>query len=350
VPVVVHTTGMQGLDWVGIVPVGASTTGYVAYQYATLNADLSFSGLAPGTYVARGFFNNGGTVIAESAAFTVADIFVTASASSFAGPISFTYGGGPDLPQNWIGLAVPGAPTPGYVAFQYVTSPTAGSGTFAAPAPGTYELRYYSNNSGNLLATSAPFTVTAGVVATPTATITHNAAGSSASAIAYNFTVSQPLPSNWAAVALPGAPANEYFEYQYVSTASGAGTFAGLPAGTYELRLFLDNTATLLASSTFTIGSSTGSGTASITVDADTFAMGEPVGFVFDRSSFTSADWVGLEPAGSTPVAYIDWQYLPATYDGSSFFAPPTCGQYVLRMYSNNSGNLLVESTVFTVQ
>jgi hypothetical protein len=343
--VVVHTTGMQAFDWVGIIPVGGAVSSYVAFDYpVTLGNDVTFTNLPLGSYVARGYANNGSVEMAASMPFTITEgIAITPTSTSFvAGDnITFTYNGAPDLPQNWASIAVPGAATNGYIDYLYVTTPTAGSGSFASPGPGTYELRLYSNNSGNLIATSALITVTAPVLTT---SITYQAGTN----VDFSFAGAPALPTNWVAIAVPGAPANQYLDYQYVATASGSGTFAPIPTGTYELRLFLDNSATLLASTTFTVGTVVAP-TATITVDAATFTSG-PIGFTFDRTPTTATDWVGIEPVGSPLTTYLDYVYLPTTAAGASSFATaPAPGTYVLRMYSNNSATLLVESAPFVV-
>src|SRR5262249_31766551 len=67
---------------------------------------------------------------------------------------------------DWIGLYPLSPPTPdnAYLAFAYTTGTASGSVPFPVPlgtAPGSYELRLFSNNGFTRLATSNSFTVTA---------------------------------------------------------------------------------------------------------------------------------------------------------------------------------------------
>jgi hypothetical protein len=74
-PVVIDFTGLPGnsTDWVGIFTSGAADTAFSTYLYTGGQSagQLSFTGLAPGTYTARAFANNGFERLGESATFTV---------------------------------------------------------------------------------------------------------------------------------------------------------------------------------------------------------------------------------------------------------------------------------------
>jgi hypothetical protein len=70
---------------------------------------------------------------------------------------------------DWLGLFIPGAPATSYIDWIYVSCTqtpgafsAAGSCPFRVPAiaPGTYELRLFSNNSFTTLATSNTLIVT----------------------------------------------------------------------------------------------------------------------------------------------------------------------------------------------
>jgi hypothetical protein len=71
--VVVNFSGMQGTayDWIGIYTSPGGS--FVDYRYTggTQSGMVSFTTIAPGTYVARAFFNNGYDVQAESPSFVV---------------------------------------------------------------------------------------------------------------------------------------------------------------------------------------------------------------------------------------------------------------------------------------
>src|SRR5437762_2726153 len=97
----------------------------------------------------------------------------TASTVSAGSQIIFTVVNDPSpTPLDWLGLYQMSAGDIAYMAWQFLngmtTTPTAGvSGAtlrFAAPTtPGTYEVRFFSNNSYSRLATSSTVTVTAAI-------------------------------------------------------------------------------------------------------------------------------------------------------------------------------------------
>jgi hypothetical protein len=60
-------------DWIGIAPAGGAPTSDIAwvYSFGAASGTASFAGIAPGTYVARAFFDDSFTIAAESASFVV---------------------------------------------------------------------------------------------------------------------------------------------------------------------------------------------------------------------------------------------------------------------------------------
>jgi hypothetical protein len=82
--------------------------------------------------------------------------------------VTVTVANGPANAGDWVGLYAAGAPASAYLQWQYLngthTAPAVGvSGaplTFTMPlTAGTYELRFFANNTYNVLATSATITV-----------------------------------------------------------------------------------------------------------------------------------------------------------------------------------------------
>jgi hypothetical protein len=65
---------------------------------------------------------------------------------------------------DWIALYAPGAADTSLISFRYTTGTASGSVPFTIPAslaPGTYELRLFSNGTYARIGTSNSFTVTA---------------------------------------------------------------------------------------------------------------------------------------------------------------------------------------------
>src|SRR5437588_5066864 len=82
--------------------------------------------------------------------------------------LTVTIASGPGNAKDWVGLYQAGAPDTAMIDWKYLngqrTAPTTGTTgatvTFAAPSsPGTYNIRFYSNDTYTVLATSAPITV-----------------------------------------------------------------------------------------------------------------------------------------------------------------------------------------------
>jgi hypothetical protein len=221
--------------------------------------------LAPGTYQVRFFLNDSYTVLAVSALITVAPPTITLSATTVApgGTVSATIANGPGHSLDWVGLFAVGAPPASYLRAAYLTGTltppvpglTGGTLTFTLPlAPGTYQVRFFLNDSFTVLATSAPITV----AASPTVTL-------SATTVAPGGTVSATIangPGNsldWVGLFAVGAPPASYLRAAYLTgtltppvpgLTGGTVTFTlPLTPGTYEVRFFLNDSFTVLATS-----------------------------------------------------------------------------------------------------
>ncbi|MBI3457350.1 MAG: hypothetical protein HY002_16350, partial [Candidatus Rokubacteria bacterium] len=162
---------------------------------------------------------------------------------------------------DWLGLFTPGsADTASLTARQYTTGAASGSVPFPLPAslaPGTYELRLFANDTLTRLAISNAFTVSApaGPV-TLSVSPTTLAAGDTLTATWSG--IATPTATDWIGLYLPASLDGGYLAYRYTTgTASGSVPFtlpASLPPGTYELRLFANNSLTRLAvSNAFTV-------------------------------------------------------------------------------------------------
>src|SRR6185295_9353802 len=121
-----------------------------------------FTAPAPGSYVARSFPNNTYNLIAESPPFTVVEAATISTDPTRYAPgatITATYSGLPGNADDWIALASAGSPNTTYLAYVFTGGQTSGTTTFTAPAAGSYVARSFPNNTYNLIAESAPFTV-----------------------------------------------------------------------------------------------------------------------------------------------------------------------------------------------
>jgi len=172
-------------DWVGLFQAGAANTVFIDWAYVNCSktpgsprgsgscAFVLPGNLALGTYQFRLFSNNGFTLLATSNNFLV-NITFTASPASIpaGGTMTVSWSGISQSPLDWIGLFIPGALPTQYIDWMYVNScskapggvvQTSGSCPFllsSALQPGTYQMRFLSNNGFTVIATSNNFMVT----------------------------------------------------------------------------------------------------------------------------------------------------------------------------------------------
>jgi hypothetical protein len=157
---------------------------------------------------------------------------------------------------------LPGAPHSPAIIWRYTTGAASGTVPFAIPAsvaPGNYELRLFANDGYTLLA-STPIVITAAVVSL-SASPTSVSPGGTLSATWGGILA--PSATDWVGLFVPGAANSAFLAWRYTTgAASGTVPFtlpANLAQGNYELRLFSNNTSTLLATSNgFTVSRNSG--------------------------------------------------------------------------------------------
>ena len=182
-------------------------------------------------------------------------------------PIVATFANASGSAKGWIGLYSAGAANSNYLIWSYVdgtqtgiTGVVNGSVTFpgALSAVGSYEARLFSAN-GYLLLATATFTVQNGPLST---IVTNTGVYAPNQPIAATFTNASGSPNDWIGLYVAGAANTAYLQWLYVDGAqtaaagvlNGSVSFpTGLPAGTYEVRLFLNNTYTMEASAAFSV-------------------------------------------------------------------------------------------------
>jgi len=171
-------------DWVGMFATSAADTAFLDWQYLSgtrtppgaglTAATLSFTmPSTPGTYNFRFFPIDSYVRLATSVTVTVVN---PASTITVIGPSTVSPGAnvqvsvqdGPGNPRDWVGLYAVGAPNSALRDWKYLngtrTPPASGFVTatvdFTMPTSlGTYEFRFFSNNSYQLLATSGSVVV-----------------------------------------------------------------------------------------------------------------------------------------------------------------------------------------------
>lgn len=162
------------------------------------------------------------------------------------------------------------------------------------------------------------------------------------------------LPGNqldWITVATAGSPPNGGFvnnQYTYTNGAtSGSTTFSNLPAGNYEARAYSNNTYTILATSTFTVGG--GGGSVVVSTDHATYAPNQNITISWSGFPGNIGDWVAITTAGSaSDSGFQRYAFVNGQTSGSQTFAGLPSGSYEARGYSNNTYTIIGSSN-FTV-
>ena len=339
--VVVTFGGMPGnyYDWVALAPAGAPAQSYTryAYTYGRVNGSSTFAGPPAGNYVARAFLNNGYTVLAESAPFTiapqVAPTTVTTSKATYApsesAVINFT--GMAGYQYDWISIAPPGSGDRAYVRWTYTGGLLSGSRSIPlAGLNGTFVARVHFNNDYPVVAESAPFTVAA-VGTTVSADKASYAFGET---ITISYANMQGSRSDWVSVARQGTPADEFSWWEYTGPAfNGSFQLNTLPEGTYVARAFFDDGYDVRAESTpFTVGAP-GALPVTLTTDKTTYSGLEPVRVTYSGMSGGDTDWVGGYSVGSDNRYFRAWSYTNGGTDGLVLIYGLRAGTWEMRAF-----------------
>ncbi len=182
--------------------------------------------------------------------------------------------------------------------------------------------------------------------------------------------ISSPAPADWIGLFTTTAADGAYLDWAYVNCAKKAGAAAaagscvlpattGLAPGTYQFRLFRNDTFTKLATSNnFTVTAPTGSAT----VTASPTSLGAGATLTVGWSGITGPagrDWFGLYAIGATNASHLDWRYVNCSKTPGGAAASGSCGlplsaglaagQYEIRLFRNDGFTLLATSNTFTV-
>jgi hypothetical protein len=310
--------------------------------------------LTPGSYELRLFSNNTFTRLATS---NTLDVEVGASLS--ATPIYVAAGS--NLNVTWTGIATP-TPTDFYalvpqnaldanwIVWSDTTGAASGSSTLTIPANapmGTYELRLYSQNPVKRLAVSnlvkiGPTVVVSPTTVAPGGTVTITWAG-----------ISTPTPTDWFSLnPLNNQDANSVAWLYANGRAADSITFtlpATLPAGTYDLRLYSNNSANRIALSNVITVTAPGP-----TLTTSPIAISNGATLTATWSGITSPsvnNWIGLYAAGAPDANFLSQLFTNGQAAGSNSIMPGalTPGAYELRLFADSAFTRLAVSNGFTV-
>jgi hypothetical protein len=228
-------------------------------------------------------------------------------------------------------------------------------------AQGTYNFRFFQNNTYTKLATSVTV-----AVQQPSPSLSVSTTTASPGQVVQVTVANGPgAPKDWVALHATAAADTVLLDWKYLngtrtstvgfSAATLNFTMPTTP-GTYNFRFFRNNTYTRLATSP-TVTVSTPSST--VTVNATAVSPGQPIQVTVSNGPGNSGDWLALHSASAADTVYLDWKYLsgtrtaPLTGQASAtltFTAPTTPGTYNFRFFQNSTYTRIAISTTLTVQ
>jgi hypothetical protein len=162
---------------------------------------------------------------------------------------------------------------------------------------------------------------------------------------------------DWIAFAATSAANSSYTTFTYVGTGVTSRTWtvtAPTAPGTYEFRLFPNNSYTRIATSTtITVGSATPppTGPAVLTVSSTTVAPGAMVTATLTNGPGGAYDWIALAPTSASNGSYSTFTYVGAGVTTRTWTVkmPSAPGTYEFRLFLNNGYTRAATSPTITV-
>ncbi|CAN5366105.1 hypothetical protein BH11MYX1_BH11MYX1_20600 [soil metagenome] len=251
--------------------------------------------------------------------------------------VTLSYSGLPGNTYDWVAVSAASSADTSYLRYNFTGGATSGTATYAGLPAGSYEARAYVDDSYTVLARSS-FTIAGSTAAAVT---TDHASYTQGAVVTINYAN---LPGNqydWVAISAAGSSASSYVKYVYTNGAvSGSAAFTGIQGGNWEARAYVNDTFTVIASSTFTV-----QGTPAVTTSQTVYTTGSPVTVNFAGLPGNQLDWVAVSQAGSADTSYVKYVYTGGQTSGSRQFTNLPPGNYEARAYLNDSYTRIATST-----
>ncbi len=294
-------------------------------------------------------------------------------------PIGFTVVNGPANPTDWVSISAVSAADNVFLDWMYLngqkTAPAGGTASatlqFTAPtAQGTYNIRFFSNNTFTRLALSATITVgPAPALTINDVTITEGNAGTSTATFTVTMNPVNPTQTVTVNFATANGTATAGSDY---TAANGTVTFPPSTA-TQTINVTIQGDTAVEASETFFVNLSgatnaaitdpQGMGTiatddsppgAAINAGATTVSPGAFIDFTVTGGPGIATDWVSLGTVSAADTGYITWMYLNGlqtvgagtTSASLRFTAPMTPGTYHIRFFTGSYTRLATSATI----
>jgi glucose/arabinose dehydrogenase len=358
----------------------------------TLTAALPASDVSSAGALAISVFTpvpGGGTSASLNLTVTAPTLTINGSsgAVSVPGGSTLTVGvsNGPRFVSDWVMMVPAGSPAQAWTSsYMYLsgtktrpaTPMTSATLLFAAPtAGGSFEFRFYQNDTWTLLATSAVVTVTASAPSSGPTLAINGASGAvsvvGGSTITVGIVNGPGFASDWIVMVPAGSPAQAWTStYMYLSGTKMRPalpmTSATLPfpaptaGGSFEFRFYQNDSWTLLATSAVVTVTASSGPTLAINGSTGplTVVAGSTIAVSVTNGPANVSDYLLLVPAGSPAQTWGDYKYLsgsrtrPATGMTSAtvnFTAPAGGGTFEFRFHQNDGWTLLATSSQVTV-
>ena len=259
-----------GSDWLALASTSAPNNSYLQYTYVgggvTTRTWTVTMPSTPGTYEFRLFLNNDVLRAATSPTITVTpnpnppQLSVSATTATPGASVTVTLTNGTGGSADWLALASASAPDTSYLQYVYVgAGVTTRTWTVTMPTtPGMYQFRLFLNNSSVRAATSPVVTVSGTNPNPPLLSVSTSTAAPGAP-VTVTLTNGLGGSADWLGLSLSSSPDTSYLQYVYVGAGVTTRTWTvNMPTtpGTYEFRLFPNNSFTKIATSPpVTVGS-----------------------------------------------------------------------------------------------
>jgi hypothetical protein len=308
----------------------------------------------PGTYEFRLFLNNTYVRAATSPPVTVTPstiqptLTVDRTSVSTGANVTVTLTNGTGGASMWLAFAAVGAPNSSYLQWVNVGAGVATrTWTVTATSTGSYEFRLFDSNTR--VATSP--TVTVGAPPSGPAIAVSATNASPGASVTATLTNAPGGSGDWLALAPTSAPNSSYIAWTYVGAGVTTRTWSPtLPTtpGTYEFRLFLNDTYARAATSP-PVTVMAAAGTPTLTVSATSVASGANVTVTLANGAGGTYDWLAFAPVGSPNTNYLQWVWVGAGVTTRTWTVTvPSPGAYEFRLFVNNSYTKVATSPAIT--
>jgi len=247
---------------------------------------------------------------------------------------------GPNGPKDYVTLVAPDAAAGSYGSYVY-TRDGKELGFTAPSDPGTYELRYQSDDDPGTVLARTRFEVL------PPKPITLEALGEVIAGADFEVSWTGPdAVKDYITIVPTDAPEGAYASYQYTSKGSPLTLTAPLSPGAYELRYSTDRSdakGKVYASFPITVVAAA----ISLTPAPDIHA-----GSTFDVEVSGPAhgqDYITIVPKGAPDGDYQAYAYVDQTHGTFSLLAPTDPGAYEIRYQSDNDPTQVLARAPVTV-